>query len=1026
MATEREWQKRIELWRDELPRHFFQPLGEVPVSGFTTTEQLTVTEAEAGPFVEMPVGTKWGAKWEYGWFKGAVVLPPEAAGRRVLLRAKIGWESAVYVNGENAGAIDYGHRGVTLAMHGVPGTRYDIMLEAYAGHGPVTWGGGPVPPDRETMPEPPPQQATVGEVTFGLWEEDCYQLWIEVQMLSQMSELLDPESLRVAEIRQALRDFTLIVDFEVSREEMLATVRRCRERLRPLFECVNGSTVPELFAFGHAHLDVAWLWPLRETMAKCTRTFGTQLALMEEYPEYRFLQSQPHLYWMVKQHYPELYARIKEKVASGQIIADGAMWVEPDTNIPGGESLVRQFMHGKRFLREEFGVESELLWLPDVFGYSAALPQIMRGCGVKYFSTHKIYWDYDGGDPFPYTTFIWEGIDGSEVLASLHNDYNSEMTPEAMTARWRERRQKLGLHSRLMPFGWGDGGGGPSRDHLEYAHRARDLEGLPKVRLASPVEHFSDLEERGYPDDRYVGELYFQAHRGVHTSQARTKRGNRKSEIALREAEMWGAVAQALIGFAYPRRDMDAAWRQVLLNQFHDILPGSSIHRVYEEAEAGYAQVIETAESTAARAARALTDGSKAVTAFNSLPWSRTDLVPLPADLSGVTGAAGQPLPTQEVEGRLLAEVSIPACGWTSLVPSEAAPAVESEFAVSEQLLENDLLRIEFNERGEIVSLFDKAAQRELAARPCNSFKLYADVPNQFDAWDINSQYALMPVELSDRAGFEVVSAGPLVAALRVTRRLHDSTMTQTISLRRGSRLVQFATEVDWRERHKLLKVDFPVTIHTNEALHEIQFGHIGRPNHYSRQYDADRFEVVNQKWTALAEGRRGCAVMNDCKYGVNVLGNSINLTLLKSPLTPDMTADQGKQEFTYAFYSWNGSLADSDLVRDAYELNVPVRTTRGAAGERSVFALDASNVIIETVKPAEDGSPDVIVRLYEAMRTATRCTLTTSLPVDAAHETTMLEEEPSALPLTNAGVSLDFRPFEVKTVRLSLASPVA
>ncbi len=990
------------------------------MSGFTTTEQLAVTEAEAGPFVEMPVGTKWGAKWEYGWFKGALELPPEAAGRRIVLRAEIGWESAVYLNGQNAGAIDWGHRAVTLAMRGVPGTRYGVMLEAYAGHGPVSWGAGPVPPDRETVPEPPPQQATVGEVTFGLWEEDCYQLWIEVQMLSQMSDLLDSESLRVAEIRQALRDFTLIVDFEVPREEMLDTVRTCRERLRPLFECVNGSTAPELFAFGHAHLDVAWLWPLRETAAKCTRTFGTQLALMEEYPEYRFLQSQPHLYWMVKQDYPELYARIKEKVASGQIIADGAMWVEPDTNIPGGENLIRQFMCGKRFLREEFGVASELLWLPDVFGYSAALPQIMRGCGVKYFSTHKIYWDYDGGDPFPYTTFTWEGIDGSEVLASLHNDYNSQMTPEAMVGRWRERRQKLGLHSRLMPFGWGDGGGGPTRDHLEYARRARDLEGLPKVRLASPVEHFRQLEERGRPDDRYVGELYFQAHRGVHTSQARTKRGNRKSEIALREAEMWGAVAQALVGFAYPRRDMEDAWRQVLLNQFHDILPGSSIHRVYEEAEAGYAEVIETAKAAAARAVEALADGDDTVTVFNSLSWSRTDLVPLPPDVSGVTDAAGQRLPTQKTEGQVLAEVTVPACGWTSVLPSTAAPALENEFTVSEQLLENDLLRVEFNEKGEAVSLFDKAAQRELAAGPCNSFKLYADVPNAFDAWDINSQYALTPVELPEQADFEVVTAGPLVAALRVTRPLHGSTMTQTISLRRDSRLVQFATEVDWRERHKLLKVAFPVTVHANEALHEIQFGHIGRPNHYSRQFDADRFEVATHNWTALVEGRRGCAVLNDCKYGVNVLGSSINLTLLKSPLAPDMTADQGRQEFTYAFYSWDGSLADSDLVREAYELNVPVHTVRGAQGERSVFSADASNVIIETVKPAEDGSTDVIVRLYEAMRTATRCTLTTSLAVDAVYETTMLEGEPTALPLTDTGVPLEFRPFEVKTLRLS------
>ena len=1019
MATDIEWDSRIDRWLRELPQHFYLPLGEVALVGLTTFDQLTVPEVLAREMAAMPAGTPWGAKWEYGWFRGTVTLPEAAAGQRIVLDANVGGESAIYVNGRHAGAKDFGRVHLTLAMRGEPGAEYDILVESYGGHGGRPCGGGPVPLDREKVPEPPAQQEQVGTTTFGIFQEDVYQLWIEVKMLDQMSRQLEAESLRVAEIKQGLRDFSVLMDFELPPEEMRQTVRAARERLRPLFACVNGTTAPDFFAIGHSHIDVAWLWPLRETEAKCTRTFASQLALMDEYPEYRFLQSQPHLYWMMKQKYPDLYARMREKVANGQWIPDGGMWVEADTNVTGGESLIRQFLYGKRFFREEFGVDNEILWLPDVFGYSGALPQIMRGCGVKYFSTQKIYWSYNGGDPFPYTTFTWEGIDGSAVLASMHNDYNSLVWPEDILQRWKDRRQKVGLSSRIIPFGWGDGGGGPTRDHLECLRRLHDLEGLPRTKQAPPIAYFHDLEQRGYPNDRYVGELYFQCHRGTLTSQARTKRGNRKSEFALREAELWAAAAGALAGFAIPRPALDAAWRQVLLNQFHDIIPGSSIHRVYEEAEAGYARVLAAADEITAQATERLTDQSPALTVFNSLAWPRTALVALPQEMDAAADAAGNALPLQEVGTRKMVEVTLPACGWTTLHPAGAVPAVANTLTAGARLLENALLRVEFNERGEIVSLYDKTARRELAAAPCNSFHMYKDVPRWFDAWDIDQTYQDTPVALPETATITVVMTGPLVATLRVTRKLHQSTVTQDISLRRDSRRLDFTTTVDWHERHKLLKVNFPVRIHANEALQEIQFGHLARPNHYSRQFDIDRFEVAQQKWTALTEGNRGCAVLNDCKYGVNVLGNSINLTLLRAPLAPDMTADLGIQQFTYAFYAWNGCLAESELVQEAYELNAPPLTAFGAAGERSLFRLDAANIVIETVKPAEDDSGDIIVRLYESLRMATDCTLTTTLPASAAMQTDMLENDEAPLAIRDGAVPLSFRPFEIKTIRL-------
>ncbi len=1014
-----EWRRRIDNWRRVLREHVYVPLGEMPVSGFITREQLTVEEAAGREFTPMPPGTKWGAKWEYGWFKGEVTLPPEAAGKRIVLMPDVGGESAVYVNGIAVGAIDHHHREITLTTDGVPGERYEIMIECYAGHGPRVSGRGPVPIWQETVPEPPPTQVEVGKSTFGIWQEEVFQLALDVETLYEVRDNIDPESLRVAEIDAGLRDFTLIVDLELPREEMLETVRAARERLRPLLECVNGSTAPTLYAFGHAHIDVAWLWPLAETERKCVRTFANQLTLMQEYPEYKFLQSQAHLYWMVKNHYPRLYRRIKDAIATGQFMPEGGMWVEADTNVTGGESLIRQFIHGKRFFREEFGVECELLWLPDVFGYSGALPQIMKGCGIKYFSTQKIFWVYNGGETFPYNTFWWEGIDGTRILVHLHNDYNSHTNPASVIRRWKERVQKDGFSTRLFPFGYGDGGGGPTRIHLEFLRRQRDLEGVPRVKIASPLDYFKD-QERKPVTAHYVGELYHQAHRGTYTSQARTKRGNRKSEFALREAEMWSAAATILKGFEFPTATMDTAWKKVLLNQFHDIIPGSSIHRVYEEAEASYNEVIRTAEEVADRARAALTDDSTAITAFNSLSWNRKALVPLPEGFAGATDAQGNTLPTQTFDGVTWAEVSIPACGWTTLYPAQPldlAPAVHAD----ERLLENELLRVEFNERGEIVSILDKETGRELAAGVCNSLKMYKDVPTAWDAWDIDSMYELTPVELNEPAQIQVVCAGPLFARLRVTRRIHDSTLTQEITLRRGSRRLDFYTVVDWQERHKLLKVNFPVNIHANEGVHEIQFGHLRRPNHRSRPFDADRFEVCNHKWTALMEEGRGCAVLNDCKYGVNVLGNSINLTLLKSALAPDMTADRGRQEFTYAFYAWNGPFVESEVIQEAYELNCPVHVANGAAGRTSILSVDAPNVIIETVKPAEDGSGDVVVRLYEAKRTATRCTLSTTLPVSGVAETDMLEEKERDLVIQDGQVALEFRPFEIKTVRLTV-----
>jgi alpha-mannosidase len=641
----------------------------------------------------------------------------------------------------------------------------------------------------------------------------------------------------------------------------------------------------------------------------------------------------------------------------------------------------------------------------------------MAGCGVTGFMTSKIFWAYNGADPFPYNNFMWEGIDGSQVMAGLYNGYGHFPLPNQINETWNTRAQRNDVSGLIYPIGWGDGGGGATRMHLEFARRAANLEGVPRLRMTTPGTYFSDMQARGAFKNTYVGELYFQAHRGTYTSQAKTKKGNRQSEFALREAELWNVAARALTGMDFGPQTLDEDWKIVLLHQFHDGLPGSSIQRVYEEIERDHAAVIARANASAQSAATALLQPAPTGAAvFNSLSWPRKALVTVPV---GADAGAG----TQQIGGATYAMVDLPACGWAPLAQT-AQVQPGAGVSATANTLENEFLRVQFNSLGEISSILDKQNGREVTAGLCNAFKMYKDVPVWFDAWDIDAEYKENPVALPEQAELTLLAAGPLVGQLQLTRKLSDlSELTQTISLRRGSRRIDFETTVNWQESHKLLKVAFPVAIHANEATHEVQFGHLKRPNHASRPYDADRFEVSNHKWSALSEADRGVAVLNDCKYGLNVEGNSINLTLLKSPLAPDMRADKGIQTFSYAFYPWNGSFADSGVVQEAYDLNIPALVVAGAAcaAPVSLFALDRANIIIEAVKPAEDGSPAIVLRLYEAMHAATRCELSTSLPVRAAAQTDMLENQPQDLLCQGGKIALEFRPFEIKTVRLDL-----
>ncbi len=995
------------------------------MKGFVTKEHLSYRKAVKQDFQLISPGTKWGAKWEYGWFKGQILIPNNVTGKSIVLNVDTGAESAVFVGGKPAGMAQSGELNtfirepILLTRNAEPKEVFDIVIESYAGHGPRVKNTGPLPPERKSVPEPGSTQVVMGKTTFGIWEEEFYQLWLDVETLFQLRENLDPKSLRVIKIDEGLKEFTEILDLEANYEKRMKSANKARKKLKPLLECKNGSTVPTMYTFGHSHLDIAWLWPIAETKHKVLRTFSSQLSLMKLYPEYCFLQSQPYLYKIVEEKYPQLYKSIKKAVKRKQFIPEGAMWVEADTNLSGGESLIRQFLYGKKFFKGEFDLNSRLCWLPDVFGYSGALPQIMKKCGVDYFATQKILWTYKGLEKFPYSHFQWEGIDGTKILAHIFNDYNAQTRPDAIIKHWENRNQFERIETRLYPFGWGDGGGGPTRDHLEYLRRCDNLEGVPKTKMSHPVQFFKDLEEDPLKET-YKGELYFQAHRGTYTSQAKTKKGNRKSEFALREAEFWNSIVSSIKDFNYPAEQLENNWKKVLLNQFHDILPGSSIERVYKEAEDDYKDILDQTKSLISTSVEKLIDSSqkeKAITVFNSLSWERKELIEVPDDFKGVKSVDGQLSPVQKINGSKKAEIKLPSCGWLTVKPTNNIE-VENTLKVEKHLLENRYLRIIFDKKGEIKSIYDKTNDYEFAEKICNSFRMYQDIPGNYDAWDIDSMYKDNPVELSEKAEIAIMKKGPLVVGLKVTRKLNNSEMIQKIILRRDSRRLDFKTSIDWKEAHKLLKVNFPVNIHTTEVISEIQFGFVKRPNHNSRPYDKDQYEICNQKWSALTESNRGFALLNDSKYGLDADENSLNLTLLKSSVAPDMNADRGLQDFTYSLYVWEGSFFDSEVIKEAYNLNTPVTMARGVSGKNSVFQIDAKNIILETVKKAEDGSDEIIVRLYEAKKTGMDCVLKTNMKFKEVVETDMLEKETKKVKSEENRIYLRFSPFEIKTLR--------
>jgi alpha-mannosidase len=857
-------------------------------------------------------------------------------------------------------------------------------------------------------------------------------------------------------IYNALNDAFSVLDTRdpIGDERFYASMESAMQTLQAGLARAGAPLDATIHATGHAHIDVAWLWTLGQTRRKAERTFHSVIRLMEQFPDYHFSQSQPQVYQFIKEDQPQLFEDIKQRVKEGRWEPMGGMWVEADCNLSGAESLARQFLLGRSFFREHFGkdAESPVLWLPDVFGYAWALPQLIQQAGLKYFMTIKIGWSQY--NRLPYDTFMWQGIDGTQILthfstvkefgSEFASTYNSMANAKEALGTWQNFQQKELHKDLLMAYGFGDGGGGPTREMLENIEVMKNFPALPQVRQSSVKQFFECIEPLTESKMMPVwnGELYLEYHRGTYTTQARNKRANRKSEFLLHDAEFISTYAALLTNYQYPLTNYQAAWRTICLNQFHDIIPGSSIGPVYEESLEQYAQLTQHVTRLRDEALQAISetlDGD--VILVNPTSFMQRGLVFVPGDSLQRFTLDGEVVPVQPAESGLwvdageLQPYSVIALKKSDELQdtSYESPVTSNSYPVS---LENDYLLVHFNESGDITRIFDKKAKREVLApnTVANQFQAFEDRPKSWDAWDVDIFYddkmwLAEPVE-----SIKFVENGALRQTIEVKRKIQNSEYTQRISLNRNSPRLDFDTSINWMERHTMLKVAFPMDILAPQATYEIQWGNVQRPTHRNTSWDWARFETCAQKWVDLSEGDYGVSLLNDCKYGHDIHDNVMRITLLRSPTMPDPIADFGEHQFKYSLYPHVGNWND-ETQREAYLLNDPiiVYPSPVSSKQSSVSNLQSSrsipvglvscsspNVIIETIKQAEDGD-GIITRLYESQRKRGQVKLRVGYEVESARETNLLEENRSQLQVESNQVILNLRPYQIMTLRLKM-----
>ncbi len=1030
--TEAKLARRLALIKQYIYR---QSQGIPPFRFHPGEEALVQVDVDDQHWPMIPPGTCWGERRQSFTLRTTFSVPPDWPDPIALFlplgntESFVNPEALAYIDGRAIQGINAYHQEILLSKAFCDGHPHVLAL-----HGWIGIGKTPV---------------VMGEPRVVVIDSSTREFVAAVRVALGVIQQLDSQDPTRIALLNVLDDVFLLVDLRNPGDDRFyASIQAALFALKQRLPKAGPPMDVDIIATGHAHIDVAWLWPLQQTRQKAARTFSTVLRLMESFPEFHFTQSQPQLYQFIAEDHPELFAQIQQRVLEGRWEITGGMWVEPDANITGAESLVRQLMLGRSFFKQHFGdAETPILWLPDTFGFPASLPQLMRQAGLKYFMTTKITWNQY--NRFPYQSFWWQGLDGSSVLTHFittvdqqgHTTYNGDLSPQQIFSTWQNYEQKEQHRELLTAFGYGDGGGGPTFEMLENSRWLANHPGAPRVRQGPAIEFFRHLEsEAGRTLPRWHGELYLEYHRGTYTSQARNKRANRKNEFLLHDAEFLATWASLLTDYHYPRETLTDAWKLLCLNQFHDILPGSSIRSVYEESQQQYAMISEWGNSVKESALQAIANQFPSEAAYfvvNPTSFGGKRYVLINESLSPehhlVNLADGNPLVAQRTSAGILVEIpNIPPYAMLALglVHQPMAPPVSS-VQVQEHddviFFENAMLHVTFNRHGEILRLYDKVAKREVIPERerANVFMIFEDRPLNWDAWDIDIFYDEKSWFLEPAHYCAIIERGPLRAGMEIRRRFQKSEIIQRIYLYRDSYRIDFETAVDWHERHLLLKVAFPVEVLSPIATYDIQWGNIDRPTHRNTSWDWARFESYAHKWVDLSEGNYGVSLLNDSKYGHDIQENVIRLTLLKGATYPDPEADQGSHRFVYSLLLHAGDWR-AHTIPAAYDLNDPLIAFPVSGAKhantpplQSLITASHANVVIETIKQAEDGH-GVIVRLYESHRDRRLVALKTSFPLKQVFRTNLLEENEEPVPLASSdSVELFIKPYEIITLRM-------
>ncbi len=987
---------------------------EIADSGYRSDEKLPADEVTWRKFDGVWAGEKRDSHY---WFRFHVSVPEGAGIYHLNFETSDNqwkWDDCdnpqmlVHVDGRPVSSLDWNHRFVTLERG-----EHEVCIYAYTG----CWVNEVWTDETRTF---------LLQVSLTEADPEIQGLYYDIKVPFDAAECMENGDYNRERVLNLLNEALTIVDVREKSSEFYPSVLEARKFMKEKFYgAFCKETDIKAYFTGHAHIDIAWLWPARQSREKAERTFTTILKLMEEYPKLRFFASSPVLYKWLKENRPGLYAKIQQKVREGRWEADCGTWVEPDMNMPSGESLVRQFLYGKKFLQEEFDIDSKILWVPDCFGFSGALPQIMKGCGVEQLITTKLGWN--DTNKMPHDSFKWRGIDGSEVYAYFitaqdvplddgkgnrksYTTYSSTATPSQTLGAWESFREKEITSNVHVAFGFGDGGGGPSAEQIEYVERmSYGIPGLPTAQFAG-VEEFvttvqKDMEAHAGSCPKWDGELYFEFHRGVYTSVAKNKRLNRKTEFGLQNAEWLSAAGKLLGGYRYPKEIFDDCWEKTLEYQFHDIIPGSSIWEAYEETDIGYVQIAEELARIEKGCKRSI---YSMFSAGGYVVWNHTPFI--------------QTAPVKIGDTCVLAK-NIPAHGYSVL--STLDYSKENHMSVSEHCMENAYVKVTFDEKKRISSIYDKEQMREVLpeGKVANRLVVYDDIPTYFEAWEIRKQYRLKSYEADDVSACEIIRDGCRVG-MKIERKYLTSTICQMIWLYENSPMLEFETDIDWKCQRALLKAEFPVEINTTQAICDASYGSVERSITQNTTWEQAKFEVCAHKYVDLSEGNYGAALLTDCKYGYSFRERQMELTLLRTSKHPYPEADLCRHQMRYAFYPHSHHFYASDVVSKAYVFNNPlcVETIEQGSGylpaQYSFLSCSAENVAVDTVKQSEDGEA-VIVRVYEFGNTRTNTKLICGFDVEKVVKCDMLERELETLETKNHEFAFTVRPFEIVTFKV-------